>query len=486
MIPIIYDSNEKAFISNGLGRLKDCLSAVVTEERNGIYEAELQYPTTGDNFDLIQPGRIVLLTHDDTGDTQPFDIVGASKPIDGVVTFHAVHVSYRLAGSTVYGSNINSLADAFSMFAGADPDPEFTFTADFTSSNYMASADGTPRTVRQFLGGIEGSVLDSYGGEYEWDRWNVILHQSRGQVRPLAIRYGVNMTAYQEDVDYQGSYTACVPFWTGTDTDGSEVKVIAGRVDSGAAGYAGRTECVPMDLTDKFETKPTTAQLQTEAASQMRNQQPYLPAQTIAVDFVRLQDMSEYEGLGELLTCRLCDTVTVYFPAYGTQGQFKIVKTVYDVLQERFQSMELGTLSTSLAEALGISETLDKTAGGGGGSFTPTTVTDSGTASSFSSGTTLHSLGVSKTMASGIWIIMASARYPSNSTGYRALQITADGTGQNVSLVQQPAGGTGNFDIFTAAIVEKTASWTLDLNGRQNSGSSMNVDWYVRAVKIGE
>ena len=118
MIPVLYESTETAFISNGLGRLRDCLTCTVTEERNGVFECEFTYPVTGAHFDEIVPGRIVAVTHDDTGDIQPFDIVSYSKPIDGIVTFHAVHISYRQSGLTAYGTNVNSLADAFTMLSG--------------------------------------------------------------------------------------------------------------------------------------------------------------------------------------------------------------------------------------------------------------------------------------------------------------------------------------------------------------------------------
>ena len=138
MIPILYESNEVSFASNGMGRLRDCLSCTVYEQRNGVFECDFEYPVTGANFDLIQPGRIVAVWHDDTGDVQPFDIVSYSKPIDGVVSFHAVHISYRLTGVTVAGKNINSLADAFDLFASASGN-QFTYTADFTSTAYMAA-----------------------------------------------------------------------------------------------------------------------------------------------------------------------------------------------------------------------------------------------------------------------------------------------------------------------------------------------------------
>ena len=115
MIPILYDSNEASFTSNGLGRLRDCISCVCYEERNGLFECDFEYPTDGINYDRIQLGRIIAVTHDESGDVQPFDIISCTRPINGVVTFHCVHISYRQTAMAVSGTNINSLADAFTM-----------------------------------------------------------------------------------------------------------------------------------------------------------------------------------------------------------------------------------------------------------------------------------------------------------------------------------------------------------------------------------
>ena len=119
--------------------------------------------------------------------------------------------------------------------------------------------------------------------------------------------------------------------------------------------YDGRDTCIPLDLTDKFENAPTAAQLRNEALSVMQSKQTNLPSQNISVDFLRLQDMAGYEDFEDLLECRLCDSVDVIFPKYNMKGTFKIVRTVWDVLNGRYKEMELGNLQISLAEALGIS-----------------------------------------------------------------------------------------------------------------------------------
>lgn len=388
MIPILYDTNETAFISNGLGRLRDCISAVVTEERNGVYELDFSYPIDGANYEDIQIGRIVGVSHadpyssetviggkltdesdnaltDESGriltlskdkqvshyDIQPFDIVSFTRPIDGIVTFHCTHISYRQSYMTVTGSNINSLADAFTLLSNAQPSNPFTYETDKTSTGYMSSADGIPKSVRSMLGGVEGSILDAYGGEYEWDRFRVILHSARGSLRNFTIRYGVNMLDYNEELDNSGTFMSCVPYWT----DGTTI-VVGDRQNASGSTITGRGECVPLDVSDKFdssESTPTKAQVNAMGLEVMNAINPMLPIQAIKVEFVRLQDMG-YEELENLLQCGLCDTINVVFPFYNMTGQFKIVKTVWDVLADRYESMELGDLPVTLAEALGI------------------------------------------------------------------------------------------------------------------------------------
>lgn len=376
MNPILYDLTETSFTSNGLGRLTDCLECVCHEERNGIFEVDFTYPVDGKNYDLIKIGRSIGVRHDDSEDIQPFDIVSYSKPIDGIVSFHAVHISYRTAALVASARNVTSLSTALStMVASAQPSSEmrFSLSADFESNGYMAAFDGTPRSVRQLLGGVEGSVLDTYGGEYEFNKFDIVLHKRRGIDREFRIKYGVNLLSYKDDTDAQGTFSACIPFWKNNDAI-----VVGDIVDSGLPTMSGREDCAPLDLSDKFEGKPTKAQLEALALTYMKNRQTAIPKTSISVDFVRLQDIG-FGGFDSLYECKLCDTIGVDFPRYGMSGRFKIVKTEFDVLRGKYNSMELGTLSTTLSEALGISVGL----GGGelGGTSVEQAVTFAGTRS---------------------------------------------------------------------------------------------------------
>ena len=353
MIPILYESDEINFISNGIGRLRDCIRCEVTEERNGIYECEFEYPVTGQHFEDITCGRIIAVEHDEKGDVQPFDIISYTRPLNGVVTFHAQHISYRQKGITVIANSSSSgetTRSAFSKIKSGSPSNPFNYYSDMSGQHTMAAFDLTPRSARQLLGGIEGSILDAFGGEYEWDKFNVNLWKSRGTEKDYTIRYGVNLLDFQEELDTSEAYNACIPYWKGED----DLVLADPAMITAGESYNGRINCAPLDLSDKFEEKPTAAQVTAAGQAYMSSNRPYLPSQTITVNFIRLQDSDEYEAYADLQKCSLCDSVNVVFPMYGVTGSFKIVKVVWDVLLERYSLMDLGNLHTSLSEALGI------------------------------------------------------------------------------------------------------------------------------------
>lgn len=459
MIPILYEKTETEFKSNGLGRLRSCIRCECTEERNGIYEVEFEYPVNGDHYGDISLGRIIAVEHDESGDVQPFDIYSYSRPINGVVTFHARHISYRQRDLVAFGTGVSDLQSAFAMLQNSTPDNPFVYDSDMLEkTGDMGAADGIPRSVREMLGGVEGSILDTYGGEYEWDKFGVTLWRSRGEARDFTIRYGVNMTEFTEDMDYSESYTAVVPYWAKDDT-----VVRGGMVSFGVVGYDGRESCRPLDLSDKFEDQPTAEQLQNAASSYLNTNQPQMPSRNVKVDFIRLQDSDEYHQFANLQKCRLCDSVHVVFPLYGIEGSIKIVKVVWDVLLERYLEMELGNLSTTLSEALGItSGSASVTTYGGklvdGSSSLP---------SSLSAGIDLYTQYGSISLSAGRWLILAqfSGQPSGNSSGCLSIRLCKDARDGSHILLQRRTLANKDSGYYTstgiATIIELSASATI-------------------------
>ena len=71
MKPIIFPPNETAFQTNGLGRI-DPIKCIVTEERNGQFELEMDYPISGEHYGDIALSRIICAVPADGKDPQPF------------------------------------------------------------------------------------------------------------------------------------------------------------------------------------------------------------------------------------------------------------------------------------------------------------------------------------------------------------------------------------------------------------------------------
>lgn len=357
MIPILFEKNETSFTSNGLGRLADCTRCIVTEERNGIYECEFDYPVTGVLFSEIVESRIIGCTHDERGDVQPFDIYRKTEPIDGIVTYYAQHISYRLNEITVKPFTAGSCAEAISKIKtqSVNGNP-FTF---WTNKSVTASyVSDMPKNARDMLAGQEGSILDVFGtGEYEFSRFEVRLYTRRGQDTNVSIRYGKNLVSFENDKDVSDAYTAVVPFWIGDVTTGDEtmteiVTLPEWSIDSGYIVPSGRDVTRPMDLSSDFEDKPTIAELRAKARARLQASDAWLPKQTIKVDFVQLWQTKEYEDLAPLQRLNLCDTCGVFVPMYKISVRAKIIRVVYNVLQDRYDEMELGDKPTTYAAVL--------------------------------------------------------------------------------------------------------------------------------------
>lgn len=347
MIPILYDKTETAFLSNGLGRLTECTRCEVTEERNGVYELEFVYPVTGKLYSQLIQGGVVSVIHDDKKDRQAFDIYKYSAPIDGNVTFYARHISYRLSGIAVSPFTAGSCALALDAIVSHSMQTNpFSF---WTDKNVVADYTvAVPSSARALLGGVAGSILDVYGkGEYEFDMFDVKLYTNRGQASGVTIRYGKNLTEFVRELDDGQTYNAVAPFWQ------SEDAVV--KLPEGYVVQTGATEiyCVPLDLSSDFESEPTENELRARAQAYLANNEPWEPSENITLDFVQLWQTDEYKDYAVLERVSLCDTVAIYFPSVGlTQANAKVIRVVYDVLNERYTQMELGEPKTSLSDAL--------------------------------------------------------------------------------------------------------------------------------------
>lgn len=370
---ILYDHDEEAFTSNGLGALPDAASCTVTEERNGGYEVEMEYPLTGSHFSDIQKRRILYVKPNPYDDPQPFRIYSITKPINGIVTVHAAHLSYDTSGSIVklFPADAGSASAAMSYLKNFSvPSTPFTFFTNVGKSGTMSVPK--PSSIRSLLGGSDGSILDTFGGEYLFDKWNISLLESRGSNRGVTIRYGKNMTDLEQEENDTDFYTGVYPFWYSESEDGGLVTLSANDGIVNAPGNYDFVKIMPLDLSSEdfgkettdsegYTTtieKPTEAELLAAAQKYIANHKIGIPKVSLDVSFVMLAQAEEYNDFARLETVKLCDTVTVEFEKLGVKTTAKCIKTVYNVLTDKYDSIELGEPKSSLAETVSNQGTL--------------------------------------------------------------------------------------------------------------------------------
>lgn len=349
MIPILYAGTEKNFTNNGLGRLSDAITCKVEEERNGIFELEMTYPITGIHFEDIAENNIILAKTEDGGTNQAFIIYKISKPLNGIVTINAQHISYLLNGFIVMPFEGSTLADTMSKIAGNTiPANDFTFYTDIVSSNTFKL--DMPRSVRNLLGGESGSLLDIYGGgDYLFNNFAVSLLSDRGHDNGVTIRYGKNLTDLKAVSNTTNVYTGIVPYWE----NGEEIVYVNGYVV-----YSDHANVYPykyiklVDFSSDFEEAPTQSQLLQKAQAYLNGNNEWQIKNNIEVSFVSLAQTDEYKDIAPLERVKLCDTVTVEYTKLGISFKTKVIKTVYNVLLNKYDSIELGDSTYTLAKAV--------------------------------------------------------------------------------------------------------------------------------------
>ena len=348
MIPVLFPPDERDFTTQGLGALSAAISCTVTEERNGIYELELVYPVIGIHYGEIAKRCIIWAIPSPYREPQPFRIYRHTKPLAGRVTFYARHISYDLQGVPLNPCGAGSVAAAMVALETnvATPSPFTYWTDKSTEADWSVTVPSVSRAV---LGGQEGSILDVYGGEYEWDRFVVRLYQERGRDNGVTIRYGKNLTDITEDSDDSNLATGIYPFWT--DSEGSNLVVCDPPIVP-APGTYDFTRITTVDFSGEWDEPPTPEQLQARAETYVVANQIGVPKVSLTVSFVQLEQTLDFADLRLLEKVDLCDTVTVQYEALGVDATAKVIRIETDVLRERYNEVELGDARGSLADTI--------------------------------------------------------------------------------------------------------------------------------------
>lgn len=341
MKPILFPATATSFTTKGLGTITDAISCYVTEARNGIFDLEMQIPVDSKRYKDIALDKIILAKPNPYDNPQPFRIHKITRPIHGVVTILANHLSYDLKGMPVNAFTATSCSDAVSKLKSSSLITcPFTFTTNIVSSTIMTVA--RPYTIRDLMGGVEGSLIDTYGGEYKFDKYSVQLLSARGQNRGVKIKYGINLIDLTQEEKCSDVYSGVLPYYA------SEKGIVVGDVQR-ASGTYPVDRILPLDLTqyftrdyDEADTLPTVSQLNTRGAAYVLSNSIGVPKVDLSLSFAQLPRKE----------VRLCDTVAVLFEKMGIETTAKVIETIYDVLSERYKSVKIGDPRANIVNSI--------------------------------------------------------------------------------------------------------------------------------------
>lgn len=348
MRPILHDADERLFNHNGVGVLSDATYCIVSETLNGGYELEMRYPIEGIHFEHIKNRMIILAKPNRTDQLQPFRVYRITKPIMGIVTVYAEHISYDLAGIPVDPFTAVNAVDAMEkIHENSAIENPFTFISEKETEADMSIIE--PRSAKACLLGQSGSLIDTYAGELHYDCYTVKFLPKRGEDNGVRIVYGKNLTDLRQEENNANVCTGIYPY--ATDIDG-RVWTLPEKIIR-AEGDFGYEKIKTRDFSADFEDGTVTeSALREKATNYIKNNDIGKPSVSIHIAFAHLADTEEYKNIAFLEDVALGDTVSVLFPKMGVSSSARCVQTVFNVLTDKYEKITLGKVTKKISDDL--------------------------------------------------------------------------------------------------------------------------------------
>lgn len=362
MIPRIYDNSFTTYESNGLGLLVDTISCQVEEESNGDFELTLVYPSDGSFFYALKQDNLIKADASDSLKGQLFRIDTISKPLNGQVTVYAKHISFDLAKNSlnedINERNINCENAGKHMLQKSDADSRFSIESNIEMlGNY--SMDRKTDCLSA-IAGTRGSLIDTFGNGPKLlrDNFTISVLNRRGKDDNTLIAYKKNITGFTLEEDYSEIINVIKPYATVTDEEGNESPIYIDEIGVKSSRYVEGdiVKSQWIDFSDKFDEDetPTKEKLKNLAEKYFNDNSCDLPKMTYKIEFQPLSQTEEYkeDGLDELEHIGMDDSVYIANSKYKIRDQARVIKTTYNVLADKYISIELGDPKTTLGSII--------------------------------------------------------------------------------------------------------------------------------------
>ncbi|MGM0251437.1 phage tail spike protein [Enterococcus sp. AZ129] len=355
---VLYEKKNNDWNSLGLGPLTEAINPLVTREKNGIYDLTFQYPVNGKLFNELKVGRWVTANAGPTlvARKQKFEIAQITKPKNGIVTVYCEHYRYKLLRSILTmgmkHENIPAQTALNYLKERMQPKGDFSFYSDVSTKSSIDFTDPSKfKNAQEALGGVAGSILDSFGGEYLFDNNQVKLLAEAGKKTNIVIAYGKNLIDITQEESIENTFTS-VYGWAkkGTGDDEEILTLPEIYIDSDYVNNYTERRIQMVDFSDK-EPKDITA-LRSMVKSYIKSNKVGIPKVSIKASYVDLASSVMDTQLQNLEEIDLCDWVTITFNQLKINTTAQIVKTVWNVSLDRYESIELGESRTDFAKVM--------------------------------------------------------------------------------------------------------------------------------------
>ena len=346
---ILYEKTESNFNHNGLAVLDGVVvSPVVTEQLNGLFSLEFDYPIHAKASDKLRPEMIVKCPVPELQD-QLFRIVERDDSLGGLVHIVAHHIFYDLAKNLIedtYIVNKNG-SGALTQLLGATTVPHsFSGTSNMTTVNNVRLVRLNPVEVL-LDSDLDNGYQARFGGEIVRDNYSISMLAHRGSDNGVQIRDKKNLTGYKSDLDYSSIVTRIMP----EGYDGlflPEKYVDSPLINSYVSPKIKITKYDNVKVGDEegeFATKDLAyAELRRLAALEFTVSHIDKPTATYDVEFAPLERTEEYKQFSSLETINLGDIVSVTHAEDGFSVTARMVEYRYDPILKAFISITLGNV----------------------------------------------------------------------------------------------------------------------------------------------
>lgn len=371
MNPVLYKANERSFRTFGLGEISDAYKVTVTRERNGNYDLYIKYPVNGHFASVFKEEMKIKSDAGKRTKWQTFEINRIVKNSSEHIEIYARHISMRTSDIAlkpiVKASKINAETALRLWKESLVGDDVFDVSSDIQTLGNISWEIDKVGNARKALGGVSGSILDVFGGEFEFDNNLIILHKQMGRKAPTVLEYGRNLLSVEEERLLDGNYTSIYPFarYTPNGEESHEVLVTLPEhiIDSSYLRLYAQRRISLVDFSGKFDDKhpPTAEKLRSLGQSYIKSNNIGAPKISTEVSYVDLSHTLDYQDFGVMEEVELCDIIPLYYPQFDiTTTTEKVVKVVYDVYTDSNEEITLGTIGQSLSSSMtaGIADRL--------------------------------------------------------------------------------------------------------------------------------